>query len=64
MKPAAATAGTAYMLKPIFGEVLLSEGNNPAAGGLGGLSAGFGARPSSEARVPSPTRTAGDGHSS
>jgi subfamily B ATP-binding cassette protein MsbA len=37
---AAATAGTAYMLKPIFSEVLLSEGHNPGA--LGGLSGGFG----------------------
>ena len=40
---AAATAGTAYMLKPIFGEVLLSEGGAAGSGGLGGIAAGFGA---------------------
>jgi subfamily B ATP-binding cassette protein MsbA len=38
---AAATAGTAYMLKPIFGEVLLSD--NHDMGGLGGLAGGFAA---------------------
>jgi subfamily B ATP-binding cassette protein MsbA len=53
---AAATAGTAYMLKPIFGEVLLSEGNNPAAGGgFGGLASGFGAPRSADGKKNEPT---------
>jgi subfamily B ATP-binding cassette protein MsbA len=38
---AAATAGTAYMLKPIFGEVLLSDSRD--MGGLGGLAGSFAA---------------------